>query len=183
MNMTHSRNDGNSITGAQRTGILGMFLALALIMGYIESLLPPLSGIPGVKLGLSNIVTLITMELFGKKEAFIVLILRILLSGFLFGNMFSILFSFSGGLLAFVAMGVGAGIKGLSIIGVSMLGGVFHNVGQLLAAAFLINELKMAYYGPVLLVSGLLTGFAIGIIAKMVLDILHKNFLDKLTTD
>ncbi len=158
----------------KKTAVLGMFLSLALIMGYIESLLPPVSGIPGVRLGLSNIVTLITMEAFGKKEAFIVLLLRILLSGLLFGNMFSILFSLSGGLLAFAAMGTGSMFKVLSVTGVSMLGGVFHNIGQLIVAAIVVDELKIAYYGPVLLISGLLTGFVTGLIAKTVLNYIRK---------
>ncbi|MCR4656136.1 MAG: Gx transporter family protein [Lachnospiraceae bacterium] len=158
----------------RKTAVLGMFLALALIMGYIESLLPPLSGIPGVKLGLSNIVTLITMEVFGKKEALVVLLLRIVLSGLLFGNMFSMVFSLSGGLLAFAAMGAGSMFKALSITGVSMLGGVFHNIGQLIAAAIVVDELKIAYYGPVLLISGLLTGFVTGLIAKIVLSYIRK---------
>ncbi len=175
-----------------------MLLSLALILSYIESLLPDFTGIPGVKLGLANSMTLITMEIYGRREAFIVLILRILLTGLLFGNMFGILFSLSGGLLAFLAMAVSYGIRGndssfgsarhetepvpksmpdfaerhgagFSIIGVSILGAVFHNIGQLCAAAFIVKELKIVYYGPVLLVSGLFTGFLVGFLAKLIL--------------
>ncbi|HAG68570.1 MAG TPA: heptaprenyl diphosphate synthase [Lachnospiraceae bacterium] len=160
---------------AKRTAYLGMLLAASLIIGYIESLLPPLSGIPGVKLGLSNITTLITMELFGRKEALTVLVLRIILSGLLFGNLFSIIFSLCGGLCAFLAMAASGSISGFSIIGVSMLGGSFHNIGQLIAAVFMVKGLRLQYYGPVLMVSGLFTGFFIGFLTKLILLRINNN--------
>ncbi len=153
----------------KRVSYLGLFLAISLVISYIEAILPPLSGIPGVKPGLSNIVTLITLKLFGKKDAFIVLIARILLSGLLFGNAFSFVFSLSGGLLAMAVMSVSIGLEKLSLMGVSMLGGVFHNLGQLAAAAFLIKQLKIAYYGPVLMVSGLIAGALTGFIATLLI--------------
>ena len=153
----------------KRVSYLGLLLSISLVISYIEAILPPLSGIPGVKPGLSNIVTLITLKLFGRKEAFIVLISRILLSALLFGNGFSLVFSLCGGLLAMAAMSVSAGFERLSLIGVSILGGVFHNLGQLFAAAFLIKQLKIAYYGPVLMVSGLMAGALCGFIASLLL--------------
>ena len=183
----------------KRVCYLGLFLAISLVISYIEAVLPPLSGIPGVKPGLSNIVTLLILKLFGNRsekrpdrrdpaitpkrticrqigaeEAFIVLIARILLSTLLFGNAFSFVFSLSGGLLALAVMSAAAGFEKLSLIGVSMLGGVFHNLGQLCAAAFLIKQLKLAYYGPVLMVSGLITGALTGFIASLLLPRLQE---------
>ena len=154
----------------KRISYLGLLLAAALIIGYIESLLPPLSGIPGVKLGLSNIVTLITMRLFGNKEAFIVLILRILLSGLLFGNLFGIIFSLSGGLPAFAAMWAADQSKRFSLIGISVFGGVTHNVGQLAAAVLIVKQPGLVYYAPVLLISGLICGLLTGFAAKLILN-------------
>ncbi len=167
----------------KKTAYLGLLLSAALITGYIEFLLPPISGIPGVKLGLSNIVTLITMELFGKKDAFLVLISRILLSGLLFGSIFSLIFSLSGGLLAFGAMALSSRIREISITGVSILGAVAHNMGQLIAAVFLVKELKIIYYGPLLLFFGLLTGFLTGMIAGLVIRPLRAAIKDRDTVN
>jgi heptaprenyl diphosphate synthase len=153
----------------KRVSYLGLFLSVSLVISYIEAILPPFIGIPGVKPGFSNIVTLITLKLFGKREAFLVLTARILLSGLLFGNGFSFVFSLSGGLLAMAVMSAAVSFKSLSLIGVSMLGGVFHNLGQLVMAAVLIKQLKIAYYGPVLLVSGLIAGALTGCTAALLI--------------
>lgn len=141
-------------------------MALALICSYVEVLIPINFGIPGVKLGLTNIVIVLTMYCIGEKEAFGISILRIFLSGLLFGNLFSILFSLAGGILSFVVMALGKRILKLRCIAVSTSGGIAHNVGQLVAAAFVVDNFSVFYYIPILLVSGVLTGFLIGIIAQ-----------------
>lgn len=161
----------------KRITYLGLLLAVALIIGYIEFLLPPVSGVPGVKLGLSNIITLITLKLFGKKEAGIVLVLRILLSGLLFGNLFAVLFSLSGGLLAFFAMLLADSAGRFSLVGISALGGVTHNIGQLLAAMLTLKLSGLIYYAPVLLVSGLICGLLTGFLAGLVLKRLGIQLL------
>ena len=153
----------------RKTAFLGMFLALALICSYVESLIPFYFGIPGVKLGLANIVTVLMLYGIGAKEAFCVSVARILLAGFLFGNPFSILYSLSGGILSFFAMLCLKSIGTFHLVSVSVAGGIFHNIGQVAAAAIAVETYNLVYYSPILLFAGFLTGFLIGILAQELL--------------
>lgn len=152
-----------------KAAYFGVFTALALIFSYVETLIPIHLGIPGVKLGLANLIIVITLYKMGTKEAYILSIVRVVLAGFIFGNMFSILYSMSGGLLSLSVMTLLKKTDKFSVLGVSMAGGVFHNVGQLLMAAIVLESLSITYYLPVLLISGVLTGFLIGFIANEML--------------
>lgn len=149
----------------KKTAYMGVFLAFALILSYIESLIPFYFGIPGMKLGLANLIVVVMLYLAGTKEAFVISVLRILLSGFLFGNMFGILYSLAGGLLSFFVMWLVKRAGHFHTVTVSVCGGIFHNVGQLLVAALVVENYNVLYYMPVLLVAGILTGFVIGILA------------------
>jgi len=148
-----------------KVAYFGVFTALALIFSYVETLIPIHLGIPGVKLGLANLIIVITLYKMGIKEAYILSIVRVVLAGFIFGNMFSILYSMSGGLLSLTVMIFLKKTDKFSIMGISMAGGVFHNIGQLIMAAIVLESLSIIYYLPVLLISGVLTGFLIGFIA------------------
>ena len=153
---------------AKRVAKLGVFVALSMIFSYVEVLIPFSIGIPGIKLGLANLVVVVGFFLFQKREVFVISMIRILLMGLLFGNGASLLYSLAGGILSFLVMIVA--IKGtkLSIVGISILGGVFHNVGQLLAAALILDNIRIAFYLPVLLVAGLITGMLIGICSDQI---------------
>ena len=148
---------------------LGMYLALALICSYVESLIPFYFGIPGVKLGLTNIVVVLLLYTLGAKEAFLVSVVRIILAGFLFGNPFSILYSLSGGALSFLAMYVLKRTEKLKGVTVSVAGGVMHNTGQLIMAALVVENYHILYYIPVLLTAGFITGFFIGILSQEII--------------
>ena len=148
---------------------LGMYLALALICSYVESLIPFYFGIPGVKLGLTNIVVVLLLYTLGAKEAFLVSVVRIILAGFLFGNPFSILYSLSGGALSFLAMYVLKRAEKLKVVTVSVAGGVMHNTGQLIMAALVVENYHILYYIPVLLTAGFITGFFIGILSQEII--------------
>ncbi|MCI8874515.1 MAG: Gx transporter family protein [Lachnospiraceae bacterium] len=148
---------------------LGMYLALALICSYVESLIPFYFGIPGVKLGLTNIVVVLLLYTLGAKEAFLVSVVRIILAGFLFGNPFSILYSLSGGALSFLAMYVLKRTEKLKVVTVSVAGGVMHNTGQLIMAALVVENYHILYYIPVLLTAGFITGFFIGILSQEII--------------
>lgn len=145
---------------------MGVFIALALICSYIESLIPFYFGIPGVKLGLTNIVVVIMLYTVGEKEAFGISMLRIVLAGFLFGNMFSILYSLAGGILSFFVMYIVKKTKLLGVIPVSVCGGISHNIGQIIVAAIVVENYNIFYYVPALLIAGTITGFLIGIVAQ-----------------
>ena len=157
-----------------KTAYMGMFVTLALIASYVESLVPFYFGAPGIKLGLANLITVVILYRSGWKDAFVVSVLRILLSGFLFGNVFSIVYSFCGAVLSLTVMWAASKMKGFSVLGVSMAGGVFHNLGQLLAAVYLMENGNIMYYFPVLMIAGLLTGILIGIGSKEVLKRMPK---------
>lgn len=148
---------------------LGLLLAAALILSYIESLVPFGFGIPGIKLGLANLAVLLCLYRWGAREAIALNIMRILLAGFLFGNLYSIFYSLAGGFFSFLVMWMTKRLNRLTMMGVSVLGGVFHNVGQLLVAAFVVETAGVFYFIPYLLLSGVLTGLLIGFIAKIIL--------------
>lgn len=152
-----------------KVAYFGVFTALALIFSYIETLIPIQFGIPGVKLGLANLVIVLALYKMGVREAYLLSVVRVLLSGFLFGNYFSILYSLAGGLLSLSVMALVKRSDGFSVMGVSIAGGVFHNVGQLIVAMLVVETFSVAYYVPVLLVAGMLTGLSIGIVANEML--------------
>ena len=153
---------------------LGLLLTLALILSYVESLIPFFVAIPGVKLGLANLVVLICLYVYPAKYAFMISGIRVILSGLLFGSMFSILYSLAGALLSLIIMLLAKKVFKMGILGVSILGGVFHNVGQLLVAIAVVSNFRIAYLFPYLLLSGVITGAVIGFIASMTVPYLKK---------
>lgn len=158
-----------------KAAYLGVFAALAMIFGYLESLIPLLIGIPGIKLGLANLLVVVAMYKLGNREAFTISVIRIVLSGFLFGNLFAIIYSLAGGILSFAVMSILKKRESFSVFGISMAGGVFHNIGQILVAMYIVETFSVAYYIPVLMIAGVLTGLVIGVAANEIMKRL-KNF-------
>lgn len=173
---------------------LGFFLALALILAYIETLIPFSFGIPGIKLGLPNLIVVLLLyqddvdrdnatqsdtaivgtSYFGTREAFLINGLRIVLSGFLFSNLFTILYALAGAVFSFIVMLIGRRVRCLSVIGVSVLGGVFHNIGQIIVAMLVVNTVYVGYYVPFLIAAGTITGAVIGIAAMELIPYLYR---------
>ncbi len=156
---------------ARRIATVGITAALAIIFGYIEAILPFNFGIPGVKLGLANIVVVVSLYRLSLPETAGISLVRILIIGMLFGNIMSLLYSVAGGLLSLLGMALCKRLK-LSVIGVSVVGGVLHNVGQLAAAVFVLQSPAVICYYPVLLLAGLVTGFLIGFACDRILKII-----------
>ncbi|MDY5845687.1 MAG: Gx transporter family protein [Bariatricus sp.] len=152
-----------------KVAYFGVFTALALIFSYVESLIPFHIGIPGVKLGLANLIIVTALYKMGTKEAYALSIARILLSGFLFANLFSIIYSLAGGMLSLTVMAFLKKKGWFSVYGVSLAGGVMHNVGQLLIAMLIVETFSVSYYLPVLLIAGAVTGVVIGVLAEAML--------------
>lgn len=152
-----------------KAAYFGVFTALALIFSYVETLIPFQFGIPGVKLGLANLIIVIVLYKTDWKEALLLSIVRIVLAGFIFGSLFSILYSLAGGILSLAVMALLKKKDSFSVMGVSMAGGVTHNVGQLIVAMIVVETYQVGYYLPVLLIAGLITGAVIGIVAGEVL--------------
>ena len=157
----------------QKTACLGLFSAVAIILGYVESLIPFYFGIPGVKLGLTNIVVVLMLYCVGTKEALAVSALRIVLSGFLFGNLFSILYSLAGAALSMTVMTLMLKNTSFSLIGVSVAGGVSHNIGQLIIAMLIVQNASVFVYAPALLVAGVAAGVVIGGLTNEILKRVH----------
>lgn len=152
-----------------RVAYFGVFTALALMFSYVETMIPIQFGVPGIKLGFANIMIVIMLYKSSAKEALLLSIVRIMLSGFLFGNLSSILYSIAGGVLSLGIMTLLKKQGGFSVIGVSVAGGVSHNVGQLIVAMLVVETYQVGYYFPVLLVAGVLTGLGIGVVSQEVL--------------
>ena len=142
-----------------RIAWFGVFTALALIFSYVETLIPFQIGIPGVKLGLANLIVVVALYKMGGKDALLLSVTRIVLSGFIFANLF----------LSLAVMVILKKRGSFSVFGVSMAGGVFHNVGQLIVAMLVVETFSVAYYVPVLLIAGVITGFIIGVVANEML--------------
>lgn len=159
---------------AGRIAYYGLFAALAVLMGYVEMLVPVPVPIPGVKLGLANVVVLVMLYYMDAKSTFFISLVRVVLCGLLFAGFAGLLYSLSGALLSFAAMALLKKTGRFSMIGVSVAGGVFHNVGQITVAALAVENVRMAYYLPFLLVSGVVTGVLIGLVAQMALRYLQR---------
>ena len=151
--------------------LYGMFISVALVMSYIEAIIPINPPVPGMKLGLANIVIIWVLYSMGIKPAAIISVLRVLLAGFLFGNLYSIIFSMSGAVLSLVVMYFLKKVKFFTVIGVSIAGGVAHNLAQIVVAMIVLENVRMAYYLPALVVSGVVAGIVIGILG----GILYKK--------
>ena len=157
----------------------GLLAAVALIFGYVEALFPLPLPVPGIKLGLGNIVVLFTLAGFGWRAGLAIALVKVVVSVLLFGNPMVLMYSAGGAALSFAAMWVALHWSRLSIVGVSMVGGVFHMVGQLAVVAFTFSPYVALVYLPVLMISGLVTGLLTGYVCRLVIRTTAKSNLFK----
>lgn len=157
-------------TRTKKITFMGLTAAVALMLSYIEMLLPPIyAQVPGIKVGLPNIVVLFLLYRYGIKEAAVVSFVRLMLSMLLFGNPVMLIYSFAGAFLSLVFMWLLKLSGVFSEVGVSVVGGVMHNLGQILVAILLLETLEIGYYMFVLAVSGTLAGVFIGLAGAFLL--------------
>lgn len=157
--------------------MLALFTTLALAIYSIEAAIPPLVPIPGIKLGLANIITLIVLRNFSAKDAFCVLIMRILLASFLFGQAISMLYSLSGGILCLIVMLlINKFLQGHCLFITGIFGALSHNAGQLVVAILLTSSVAPLSYVPFFVISGCITGFFTGLCATFAQIHLGKLF-------
>ncbi len=154
----------------------GLFIALAFVLSYVEYLFPFNIGIPGAKVGLPNIVIVTALYTTGIVDAFILSMVRVVLVGITFGNISMMIYSLAGAILSIAAMLIGKKINMFSVTGVSVLGGVFHNIGQIIVAIFVLETKSLLYYLPFLVIIGTLSGVVIGIISSLVAGRVSKTF-------
>lgn len=159
---------------SKKISLYGILIAQAILMGYIERLIPLPIQIPGIKLGLANIVVVMALYMLGNKHGFLISIIKAVVVGSMFAGPASIIYSMSGTLLSLLCMLVLKKIKVFSIIGVSIIGSVTHNFGQIVIASIVIGSTKLFYYYPPLILSGIVTGYIIGYLCAMCLKNLNS---------
>ena len=157
-------------TDTKKWTMTALLAALALIFSYIEVLIPFSPAIPGIKLGIANLAVIVALYHMGLKYAITINVVRIFIAGLLFSGVFGIIYSLAGAILSMTVMVLLKKTGLFSVAGVSMAGGVAHNLGQILAAAFLVSNLSIFIYFPVLIFSGLISGALIGIVAYIILE-------------
>lgn len=160
----------------QRIALAGMLTAVSMIFSYIEAIIPFSVGIWGIKLGLANLIVLSGLYLLPHRDVFLISITRILLSTFLFGNIMALGYSLAGGALSFGVMSWLQRKKLLSVVAISVAGGVCHNIGQIFVAYLFLESSGVFMYLPVLMVSGIVSGLVIGIVSDRLLHIWKKKF-------
>lgn len=159
----------------KRLAVFSMLVAVAMILSYVESLVPAFVAIPGIKIGLSNIATVFALYTLGVKSAIYVSVVRVSLSALLFGNTAAFIFSISGAIFSLAVMIILTRVGLFSCVGVSAVGGVFHNVGQIVAAMFVLKNTGIIYYLAPLVISGTVAGVAVGVVAGILVARLSKK--------
>lgn len=165
---------------------LSLLVAQALVLHIVESMIPVPFITPGAKLGLANIITVISLHSFGEIETFLVIVVRIILASIFGGSISSLLYSIAGALFSFIIMIIvkRVGKDNVSLIGVSAAGAVFHNIGQITMAALIVQNVNISLYLPVLTMSGVGTGIFVGITSRYTLKHLNRiNVTNKLFDD
>ena len=154
----------------KKVAMLGLSIALAMIMSYIEVLVPLSFAVPGIKMGLANIVIIFVLYKIGTKEAILVSIIRVILVSLLFSNVMAMAYSIAGAVLSLSVMWLLKKTDKFSFVGVSIAGGIMHNVGQIIMAVILLGTEQIALYLPVLIITGTATGVVIGIVSGLVIN-------------
>ncbi|MBQ4118756.1 MAG: Gx transporter family protein [Clostridia bacterium] len=155
--------------------LIGLLAALAIILSYVEMLLPPIyAAIPGIKLGLANVVSIIVLYTFTVKETALVTLVRVLTVALIFGNLMTLAYSIAGAVLSVCVMALLKKTNLFSTVGVSIAGGVCHNLGQILMAILITSTAEIGYYMIFLCISGILSGTLIGIVGALVIKYTKK---------
>lgn len=178
--VSNAKPQNSQTISTKKLTTIAMLSALALALSWLEAMIPFQPGLPGVKLGLANLVIVFALYRMDSRSALLINVVRILLAGLLFSGPFGTLYSMAGGAASLAVM---AGLMGwnrrrsingrsilFSILGISMAGGVFHNLGQLVIAIVFISSLNLIYYFPVMILSGIVTGLVNGAVARLLLQ-------------
>lgn len=159
----------------KKVALMALAIALTMILSFVESQVPALVAIPGVKVGLANIAVIFVLYKIGWKEAVLVSLIRVGLISILFGNFASLFYSFAGAVLSLTGMILLKQIKDISLVAVSVSGGVLHNIGQIAMASILLETNVVKYYLPFLVLSGTLAGIAVGVAAAILIKRVNIN--------
>lgn len=175
MTQSHNKSSNQASNPARKVAVGAVFASLALIFSYIEVIFPFQPGIPGVKLGLANLVVVVALYEMDARSALTINLIRVFMAGLLFTGLFGMLYSLAGSLMSFLVMFLFKKNGHFSIIGVSMAGGVAHNFGQLIIAALAVSTSSLFLYFPILLFSGMAAGIIVGIGSYILISRLPKS--------
>lgn len=153
----------------KRLALLGLFTCLAMILSYVEALMPIPLPVPGIKVGFPNIIILFILYRFGERSAIAVSVIRVLLVFLLFPNVLGLAYSLAGALLSLLVMIILKKTDLFSTLGVSVVGGIFHNAGQIIVACLLMSTLEISYYMTVLILTGTVAGIIVGIASHLLI--------------
>ncbi len=156
-----------------KVAYLSVLCAAAIILSYIESMLP-IFTVPGMKLGLANLAVVTALYLYSWREALTLSAVRVVCVGLLFGNLFSLWFSMAGGMFSLLCMVLVKKTGYLDLTGVSMVGGIAHNIGQIIVAMIVVENARVAYYFIPLAITGIVTGILIGLLSRLLINRLRK---------
>lgn len=155
---------------SKKIAVLGVLTGVTLVLSYLEAILPPIyAAVPGIKVGLPNIVIILILYKFSAREAAVISFLRVVLVALLFGNAMTLAYSLVGAVLSLLVMALMKKADFFSPVGVSILGGVFHNIGQILVAIVLLNSTLIGYYMIILTITGTLAGVFVGLTGSILL--------------
>ena len=164
------------MTNLKKITTLAILASLAMVLSFVETLLPPIyAAVPGIKIGLANIINVFLLYKFSVKDTAIVTLIRVLVVSMLFSNFMTLAYSLAGAVLSITIMALLKKTNRFSTVGVSIAGGVFHNLGQIIVAIFITATIEIGYYMIFLCISGVLSGMLIGILGALVLKY-SKNF-------
>ena len=174
--MNYNKETRRGDRKAVKVALYGILLSLAMLLGYVETLVPVSLGIPGVKLGLANLVSIVSLYLIGTGGTIAIALARIvLLTGFTYGNMAMMIYSLAGGALSLLLMIFCKKRDWFGQTGISIIGGAGHNIGQLLVAAFVVENSSIFYYLPFLLAAGTIAGALIGLLGAVITKRLESH--------
>lgn len=159
----------------QKIARFGLLTAAALVLGYVESFIPLVPGIPGIKLGLANTMILYAIYIYGASGGVLMMLAKVILSGFLFAGVSAMLYSLAGGILSLAVMLLVKKFCRASVVGVSVCGACAHNIGQLAVASFVVGTRAIFSFLPILLASALIAGIVTGLAARLVLKALDRR--------
>lgn len=162
-------NGHSQLNNNHKIALCGVLIALAMILSYLESLVPIHMAVPGVKLGLANLVTIIALQRLDLKSTIVISVGRIILSNILFGNMAVLLYSLAGAACSILIMTLLKKCRVFGLVGISVAGAVFHNLGQIFVAVCVMENVRIFYYMFILLITGTVAGVAIGLLASFLL--------------
>ena len=166
--------EGNIKPKIKYMSMYAMFVALAMILSYIESLIPIPFAVPGMKIGLANLVVIVALYVMDEKAAISISLIRVILVSFTFANLSAMIFSLAGALCSIICMLLLKRTGNYSVSGVSIVGAVSHNVGQLMVAMAVVNTVQVISYLPILIIFGVTSGFLMGMLAIMVINRIKK---------